>query len=216
MVGSVGMTRGVSRPNSLIIQEALNLLSALGGDKEGATKQLLVEMKSVQDHNEIVIVEAKAELERVNQREVEVIEQEENLARELIRTEELYRLRLLDTINGEVELQRKADQAAVKISEANNNLSEREDQLREDKEKYQEIIRVDRIELAGREQALIGDKEALKVLVASTEGREEEIKNDRVSLDHLRALLDRLKLELDNRDARVLAAMEGKVVVGGE
>ena len=52
MVGSVGMVRGVSRPGSLVIQEALNLLSALGSDGKGTTKKLLMEMKGVQDHNQ--------------------------------------------------------------------------------------------------------------------------------------------------------------------
>ncbi len=207
MVGSVGMARSVSRPNSLVIQEALNLLSALGGNKAGATTKLLEEMKGIQIHNENVILDAKAELVRVNQRDVEVGEREEELARELIGTEELYRLRLLETTDGEAKLQHKVDQAVITISEETARTRAREDQLRDDQGKHEENMRTDRTELVNREQALIGDKETLKELEASIKDREDSIKSDRATLDDLHGILDKRKIDLDERDARMRAAM---------
>ncbi len=215
MVGSVGMARGVSRPNSSVIQEALNLLSALGGDKAGATTKLLIEMKSVQDHNEDVAATAREVIIKANERETTVFEREKELERELIGTEELYRLRLLEITNGEAELQHKVDQAAITISEENGKIQEREDKLRNVREHYEETIHVDKMELTKRENVLKEDREDLKTFESSLQSCEEEIERDRVTLGSRAASLDQFKLELDARDARMRAAMENQAVVGG-
>ncbi len=207
MVGSVGMARSVSRPNSLVIQESLNLLSALGGNKAGATTKLLIEMKSIQDHNEIVIVNAREAVVKANQREDAVFKREEDLARDLVRAEELYKLQLLETSNAEKELQRKVDNTAIQISEENGRIGLREDQLRDDRGKHEENMRADRTELTDRESVLTEGKENLEVRESAMEDRGAEIERDRVTLGNRAVSLDKFKSELDDRDARMRTAM---------
>ncbi|KKK94738.1 hypothetical protein LCGC14_2679850 [marine sediment metagenome] len=213
MVGSVGMVRGLSRPNSLVIQEALNLLSALGSDSKGTTKKLLTEMKGVQDHNEGVLADAKVVVVEADKREAEVVEKEAELARNLIEAGELYNSRLLDITNGEGELQRRVEETNAQISEENEAISTREDELRSDREEHQESLRISKEELVERERVLKEDRKDLKELESSIGGREEEIKSDRITLDGLRDSLDKRKVKLDERDARVLAAIEDKTSV---
>ncbi len=213
MVGSVGMVRGISRPSSLVIQEALNLLSALGSNGKGTTKKLLTEMKGVQDHNGAVLADAKEAVENANKREVEVVEKEEELARNLIEAGELYNSRLLDVTNGEEELQRRIEETNAQISEENEAISTREDELRRDREEHQESLRTGREEFTERERVLKEDREDLKQLESSIGGREEEVKSDRTTLDDLRDSLDKRRVKLDERDARMLVAMEDKTSV---
>ncbi len=214
MVGSVGMARGISRPGSLVIQEALNLLSALGSS-EGTSKKLLTEMKAVQGHNEVVLANAKEEIAKANIRETEVVERETELARNLIEAEELYNNRLLSITNGEEKLQRKVDEINVWISEEDRGISEREGKLHRDREEHQKSLRISDEELVERERILKEDRDALKEFESSIEGREVEVKSDEIALDDLRNSLGELKVGLDKRDARVLAAMEGEAVVEG-
>ena len=214
MVGSVGMGRSVLRPNSAVIQEALNLLSALGSS-EGNTTKLLIEMKIVQDHNETVLANAKEEIVKANERVAEVVEKEAELARNLIEAGELYNSRLLDITNGETELQRKVDEVNVWISEEDEKVSEREDKLRRDREEHQESTRISTEEFVERERILSEDRDELKALGTSVEGRQEEINSDKITLDDLRDSLGELKARLDQRDARMRAAMEGEAVVEG-
>ncbi len=214
MVGSVGMVRGLSRPNSLVIQEALNLLSALGSS-EGTTTKLLTEMKSVQDHNETVLANAKEETANANVRASLVVDKESELARNLIEAAELYNSRLLDITNGEKELQRKVDEVNIWISEEDGKVSEREDKLRNDRGEHQESVRISTEEFVERERILSEDRDELKALGTSVEGRQEEINSDKITLDDLRDSLGELKARLDQRDARMRAAMEGEAVVEG-
>ena len=214
MVGSVGMARSISRPGSLVIQEALNLLSALGSS-EGTSKKLLTEMKAVQGHNEVVLANAKEEIAKANIRETEVVERETELARNLIEAEELYNNRLLSITNGEEELQRKVDEINVWISDENGRISEREGKLHRDRGEHQESLRISGEELTERERILKEDRDALKEFDSSIKGREEEVKSDEITLNDLRDSLGELKIGLDERDARVLAAMEGEAVVEG-
>ena len=222
MVGSVGMVRGISRPNSLVIQEALNLLSALGGDSEGTTKTLLTEMKNVQDHNGVVLADAwvqqtnaKELIVKANKREAEVVEEEAELVRNLKEAEELYAGRLSDIVNSEEELRRRIEEVNAQVSVENNNIKEREEEFHREQEGHLESLRISEEGLAGREKVLKEDREALRQLESSIEGREEDIKSDRETLDDLQVSLDDRKVELDKRDARVLAAMEGETVVEG-
>ena len=212
MVGSVGMVRGISRPNSLVIQEALNLLSALGSSK-GTTKKQLTEMKDVQDHNETVLASAKGELEKSNKRGAEVVEKEAELARNLIEAGELYNSRLLDITNGEADLQRKVDEINIWISEEDEKISAREGEFHRMQEEHQESLRVSEGEFSERKRILEEDREDLKRLESSIGGREEEVKSDKTTLDDLRDSLDKRKIKLDERDARVLAAIEDKTSV---
>ncbi len=214
MVGSVGMVRGLSRPNSLVIQEALNLLSALGSS-EGTTTKLLMEMKGVQDHNETVLANAKEETANANVRATLVVEKEAELARNLIEAAELYSSRLLDITNGEKELQRKVDEVNIWISEEDGKVSERENTLRSDREEHQESVRMKIEELGERERILKEDRDDLKELESSVEGREVEVKSDGITLDDLRVSLEERKVRLDKRDARLRVAMEGEAVVEG-
>jgi len=215
MVGSVGMVRGISRPGSLVIQEALNLLSALGSDSGGTTKKLLTEMKGVQDHNEVVLADAKAAVIEANKREAEVVEEEAELVRNLKEAEELYAGRLSDIVNSEEELRRRIEEVNAQVSVENNNIKEREEEFHREQEGHLESLRISEEGLAGRERVLKEDREALRQLESSIEGREEDIKSDRETLDDLQVSLDDRKVELDKRDARVLAAMEGETVVEG-
>lgn len=216
MVGSVGMVRGVSRPNSLVIQEALNLLSALGGDRKGTTEKLLEEMKSVQYHNEAVLENAKEAVVKANTREAEVVEKEAELERNLGEAAELYSSRLSDITNSEAELQRRMGEAGVRIGKEDERLRKREGKLRQHQNEHRESIRAGKVEFEEWERVLEEDRQGLKELESSFEGREEEIKSDRAVLDDLQSSLDEIQLKLDARDARVLAAMKGEVVVGGE
>lgn len=215
MVGSVGMVRGLSRPGSLVIQEALNLLSALGSDSEGTTKKLLMEMRGVQDHNEVVLADAKAAVVEADKREAEVVEEEVELVRNLKEAEELYAGRLSDITNSEEELQCRVEEANTQISENNKAISTSEDEFHREQEGHLESLRVSKEALVEGERILKEDRDALKELESSIEGREEDIKSDRATLDDLRSSLDELKVSLDKRDARVLAAMEGEAVVKG-
>ncbi len=216
MVGSVGMVRGISRPGSLVIQEALNLLSALGSDSKGTTKKLLTEMKGVQDHNEVVLADAKVVIVEADRREAQVVEEEAELARNLVEAEKLYAGRLSEIINSERELQRRAEEVDAQVIVENGAISTREDKLRSDQEDHQESLRTSKEALAKRESILENDNKVLEELISSLESRKEKIDSDRMVLDDLQDSLDELKTELDTRDARVRAAMEGETVVGGE
>jgi chromosome segregation ATPase len=215
MVGSVGMVRGLSRPGSLVIQEALNLLSALGGDSEGTTTKLLMEMRGVQDNNLIVLANAKTAVVEANKREAEVVEEEAELVRNLREAEELYAGRLSDIVNSEEGLQRRVEEVDARVSEENNSIREREGELDRKLGEYRESLRTSKEELVRRENILKEDRDALKELESSLKNREEDIKSVEITLDDLQVSLDERKLELDKRDARVLAAMEGRVVVEG-
>ena len=209
------MVRGVSRPNSLVIQEALNLLSALGSSK-GTTKKLLTEMKDVQDHNETVLANAKEVVENANKRETEVVEKEAELARNLIEAEELYDSRLLDITNGEEELQRRVDETAVRIVEEDERIKEREDEFHREQEEHLSAHTDKLLALTDRESVLKEDRDALEELKSSIEGREEKIKGDRQVLNDFQTELDGRKIKLDKRDARVRVAMEeDEAVVDG-
>ncbi len=216
MVGSVGMVRGIARPNSLMIQEALNLLSAFGSDKKGTTRKLLTEMKEVQDHNEAVLAAANEAVEKANKREAEVVEKEAELARNVKEAEELYASRLLAIVSDEEGFQLKIYESEVRIIEEDEHLSIREEKLRRVQEEHRESIRIGKEEFVERERVLKEDRKDLKDLESSIELREEDIKSDRVALEDLRNSLDELKVDLDKRDSRVRAAMEGETVVGGE
>ena len=213
MVGSVGMVRGLSRPGSLVIQEALNLLSALGSNSEGTTKKLLTEMKDVQDHNEVVLADAKVAVVEANKREAEVVEEEAELARNLIEAEQLYAGRLSDIVSNEEKLQRKIEEVDARVSAENESIRERGDGLDRKQEEYQEFLRTSKEALVERERILKEDREALKELESFLKGREEDINSDEVTLDDLRDSLDKHKIELDKRDARVRDAMESEAVV---
>jgi len=203
------MARGLSRPNSLIIQEALNLLSALGSNSKGTTKKLLTEMKIVQDHNEVVLADAREAVENANKREAEVVDKEVELARDLKEAEELYTGRLSNIVSGEQELQRKVEEDSIQISKENEAINARNDELHREQEKHRKFILLAQTEFAEKERIFKEDREALKELESSFEGREDEITSDRMVLDDLRSSLDERKMELDKRDARVRAAMEG-------
>ena len=215
MVGSVGMVRGTSRPGSLVIQEALNLLSALGGDSKGTTTKLLTEMKGVQDHNEVVLADAKAAVIEANKREAEVVEEEAELARNLKEAEELYAGRLADIVNGETELQNSIEISNARVSEENESISTRDEEFHRRREGHLESLRTSKEALVERERILKEDRDALRVHESSLKIREDTIKLDEMKLDDYGDSLDKRKLGLDERDARVLAAMEGEAVVEG-
>lgn len=215
MVGSVGMVRGISHPGSLVIQEALNLLSALGSGSEGTTKKLLTEMKSVQDHNEVVLADAKAVVVEADRRETEVVEKEVKLAQDLREAEGLYAGRLSDIIRGAGELQQREEEVNTQISRENEAISAREDKFNREKEEHIVAHSKGLEFLVERERILKEDRDALKEFETSLKGREEEIKSDEIALDDLRDSLDERKIKLDKRDARMRAAMEGEAVVEG-
>ena len=215
MVGSIGMVRSISRPNSLVIQEALNLLSALGSDGKGTTKKLLVEMKDVQDNNVSVLADVKEEVAKADKRGAEIVEKEVELARNLREAEALYNGRLLEIINSEEKLQHREEEADARISEQDESISEREGELHRGQEEHQESLRKSSEYFSERERVLGEDREALKELESSCEGRVQEIENDKIALDDLRGSLDKYKVKLDKRDARVRAAMEDEAVVDG-
>ena len=207
MVGSVGMVRSTSRPSSLVIQEALNLLSALGGGTP-AVKKLLEEMKSVQTHNEEVLQSAKDAVVIANERERQIAKEEADLVGNIREAEALYNARLLEIINSEEKLQRREEEANIRIVEEDEHMSIREGELRRDQEEHSESLHTGRAEFIERERVLKEDRKDLKELESSIEGREEEIKSDRIVLGDLRDSLDKRKSELDERDARVRTAME--------
>ncbi len=213
MVGSVGMVRGISRPGSLVIQEALNLLSALGSDSKGTTKRLLTEMKSVQDHNEVVLADAKVVIVEADRREAQVVEEEAELARNLEEAEKLYAGRLSSIISDEEELQRNVEEANTHISEGNEAISTREDKFHREQEDHLESLRASKEELERRERIIKEDKDALRVHESSLEIREDTIKSDEIKLDTIGDSLDERELKLDERDARVRAAMGDEAVV---
>ncbi len=223
MVGSVGVVRSMPRSNSLVIQDALNLLAAFGSDSEGTTKKLLMEIKDAQDHNEVVLANAVAEGIKCNKRDVEVAEKENKLALDLKEAEELCAERLSGIISGEEELQRRVEEEDNRISVENENINTRKEEFHNEEKRHLESLRISEGSLVERERILKEDRNTLKELESSIEGREEDIKSDKITLDDLRGFLDDLrgsldkrKVDLDNRDARVLAAMEGESVVEGE
>ncbi len=208
MVGSVGMVRGLSRPNSLVIQEALNLLSALGGDSKGTTKKLLTEMKEIQDHNETSLASAKEEIANSNKRAAEVIEKEAELSRNVLEAEELYSNRLLDITNGEENLQHKVDEVNVWISGEDGRISELEEKLLHDREDHQQALRESNEVLTQKSGALKKERDYLKELAASIKSREENVKSDETGLDNIRNSLDERLTKLDMRDQRIRDAMK--------
>ena len=214
MVGSVGMVRGLSRPNSLVIQEALNLLSALGGDGKGVTKKLLTEMKEIQDSNATALEFLKEEITNSNKRTAEVTEREAELARNVLEAEELYSNRLSVIENGEEDLQRKTDEINVWISGEDERISELEDTLRRDREEYQETLDESNKVIVQRSGVLKEERKNLKELEASIKDREENVKSDETGLDDLRDSLNERSTKFDLRDARVRDAMK-ELDVGG-
>ncbi len=212
MVGSVGMVRGLSRPNSLVIQEALNLLSALGGDGKGVTKKLLTEMKEIQDSNATALEFLKEEITNSNKRTAEVTEREAELARNVLEAEELYSNRLSVIENGEEDLQRKTDEINVWISGEDERISELEDTLRRDREEYQETLDESNKVIVQRSGVLKEERKNLKELEASIKDREENVKSDETGLDKVRNSLDERLTKLDMRDQRIRDAMKDQDV----
>ena len=208
MVGSVGMVRGASQPGSLVIQGALNLLSALGSDSKGTTKKLLMEMKNVQDHNETLLGVAKAAVVEADRREVVVVEKEAELVRNLREAEKLTAGRLSNVLSSEQELQRNMALAHAQISKENETIVIREDSLKSKLGEYQESLRVGNESLAERERALKEGREVLKELESSIKSREENVKSDETGLDNIRNSLDERLTKLDMRDQRIRDAMK--------
>ncbi len=214
MVGSIGMVRGLSRPNSLVIQEALNLLSALGGDGKGVTKKLLTEMKDVQDKNATALEFLKDEITNSNKRTAEVTEREAKLSRDVLEAEELYSTRLSVIEDGEENLQRKTDEINVWISEEDGRISDLEDKLSRDREEYQETLDESNKVIVQRSGVLKEERKNLKELEASIKSREESVKSEEIVLNDLRDSLNERSTKLDLRDARVRDAMK-ELDVGG-
>ncbi len=215
MVGSVGMVRGLSRPGSLVIQEALNLLSALGSDSEGTTTKLLMEMKTVQDHNGIVLADAKVVVIEANKREDEIAEEEAELVQNLKEAEELYAGRLSDIVSSEEELQRRIEEVNTQVSAENNSLREREEEFYREQEEHLESLRASKEELERREEILKKDREVLEGNIELLGQHQSSLEDSRKKIDSDRIVLNERKLKLDNRDARVLAAMKDEGVVEG-
>lgn len=214
MVGSIGMVRGLSRPNSLVIQEALNLLSALGGDGKGVTKKLLMEMKEIQDNNATALEFVKEEITNSNKRTAEVTEREAKLSRDVLEAEELYSTRLSVIENGEEDLQRKTEEINIWISGEDGRISELEDKLRRDREEYQETLDESNRVIAQRSGKLKEERKNLKELEVSIKDREGNVKSDEKALNDIRNSLEERSTKLDLRDTRVLDAMKD-LDVGG-
>ena len=217
MVGSVGIVKSISRP--LAIQEALNLLSALGADSKGTTARLLTEMKGVQDHNEAVLADATAAVVKADKRDAEIVKNEEKLARNIREAEELYANRLSSIVSSEKEFGRKMEEANAQISGKDEAISTREDKFNRNREEYQESIRINKEEFLERERLLNedkifleGKKQDLGKLQSSINGREENVKSDEKTLYELRISLDKRLAKLDLRDARVRDAMKDQDV----
>ena len=66
VVGKIGGTRRVPKPSSDVLNEALNLLVALGGGED--IKKMVAEMKAVQEHNEAVLKQALEATAEANKR----------------------------------------------------------------------------------------------------------------------------------------------------
>ena len=90
-----------------------------------------------------------------------------------------------------------------------------EDKLKADRREYQEGIRVDTEAIKEWEKGLKKDRKALEEFESLLASREAVVSSDEKTIDNFRDLLDRRQVELDDRDARVIAAMGGKAVVGG-
>ena len=64
MIKQLGAVRALPKPNSKVMDQALNLLSVMGGEKSAL--KLLKELRSVQEYNEKVLDEAKSAISEAN------------------------------------------------------------------------------------------------------------------------------------------------------
>lgn len=207
MVGTLQALRSVSRPSGTVIQEALNLLSAMGGGSK-AVKTSLMEMKAVQLNNEAVLLEAKDTITEADHRDEASTKRETGLQIRIKKAEVTLVARYEAVAKKEEDLTHQA----VELTELARSRSEELDGLVKEIEnrrmENETGLAIIRTELLAREEKVIElgklakqteieIEDRLRILV----GSEEEIRERRV-------VVEALKTKLDQRDERLRAAMD--------
>lgn len=197
-----------ARPSSAVMQEALNLLSALGSNKD--TKDLLEQMLQAQMKNGELIEKAEEIIDQAAQRDVEVTEREATLHRNTIQASGELERKRQGLADREGNLEGKKDQFASDMRIRMDELEARRETLDRrrdegDVELGEERVRVETLEadVIRREGGLADER----LLLDTHKG----VLDQRTSaLDDLEAELGQLSERLDQRDNRLLAAMEGE------
>lgn len=144
VLGALGT---VPKPGSVVITEAVNLLTALGKDKS-SMKGKLEDMLKVQKHNEEVLKQARGALTELNQLQAKLDKDIKRHEYDLHEEDEVLNERSANLVSGERILDRKMSEFEVnekqkksateernhQFNQLNSQLKNRE-QLCEDKEK---------------------------------------------------------------------------------
>ena len=208
MLKSLGTMRNVPRPSPQVIQEAISLLSVMGGS--GDAKKMLNDMKSVQEHNEQVAASARLVIEEANERDREVTEGEAILHQKVRMTE-------ADLAQKRSKLADDESSVRERLKGEEEQLQRREGELVVVKEEIAvqrtadtEMLLRGKDALQAKENDLVRREEELRLARGVLNVQEEEYKQERLKFADQQRGLHTLKDKLDARDARVLEAMNMK------
>ena len=212
MLKQVGSPKTVSQPSVQVINEAMRLLSTLGGKRE--TKNLLNKLENAQTHNQSLIDNAKAIIEEAEQRDKEVTESEAALQARIASADQDIQRRSqeLDDLEASIRGQQAEDQERLRRDR--NALEDQEAETRRDLEAISNQLDEDRKRLGELDADLVRREEELANNNAEFDEKVELYESQVRELNAEGEKLKELRERLDARDARLKAAMgEGE---GGE
>ncbi len=206
MVGTLGVLKSVPRPSTSVIQEALNLLSVMGGSKDA--KKLLVTMQEVQVHNQEVAEQARVVIAEANERLQKVAAAEVLLEQKTRTAEHDFLVKLEAVTVRETAAQTKIGKIQAELTRRLDGLSVIKRDLVVQRTDDEKALRDEKARLTTVEADLSGREDDLRTGTAALSARKETLETDIAYVDSHRLELEELKAKLDARDARVLAAME--------
>jgi len=207
MVGTLQVLRSIPHPSSQIVQEALNLLAAMGGGSK-TVKTLLKEMKVVQDNNESVLAEAKATIAEANNRDQEVSDREAALVQRTKQAEATIIGRYEEVVRKEEDLSLKMSQAAEDFRVKTVELEEQAEKLKQNKQKADQEISEGMARLKEWESQLADRTVAMEQLEADAVIRMKKIERVEQDLDIKHKEVEAFKSKLDARDERLRTVMD--------
>lgn len=206
MLKPLGTLHSTPRPSPRVIQEALNLLSVLGGKKEA--KQLLDKMLAVQDHNERLVGSARLVIQEATQRDGNVTGRETELQQRIEAADSGLVRRELQMSDREKAAREKLDEESGRLELWASDLAAKDVALTKQRETDAEFLREKEEILAAGTEDLSRREEELHLGVAALNDREEGIKKEEGRLSDTRSGLNSFREWLDVRDARLRGAME--------
>lgn len=183
MIKNIALLKSIPNPRSPVVTEALNLLSTFGDPKK--LSALLTEMRQVQEHNVTILEQTKAAIGGLNELQAKLEKEREDFADKRQRSEAS-----LTKSEEELALNTRRLDERAQLFQTNEHARIQDFNERDEKLKLAVAA------LQTREQVCSAKETTLQILSAQLDARKAEI--------------DALALQLQNREARLRAALGSK------